>query len=73
MHHDWKKGELEQLDVIIHQNLAQDNYYLISVNTNKIEGDTANRLFVVSLVPYYPALEVDPALVMQQVLYSDDW
>ena len=65
MHHDWKR-QLEQLDVIIHQNLAQDNYYLISVNTNKIE-EIQQLPFVESLVPYYPALKVNPALVTQQV------
>ena len=61
IHPDWK-NKLEQLDVTIYETLEQDNYYLIG-----IESDNIDKIyefdFVESIVPYYPSLKINPALI----------
>jgi len=62
---DWKK-QLEDLGVVFRQSLVQENYYLISVDNNKI-FQVQQLPFVQSLVPYYPNLKVNPVLLTQEV------
>ncbi len=62
---DWKK-QLEHLGVIFRQSLAQENYYLISVNINNI-NNVQQLPFVESLVPYYPTLKINASLLTPEI------
>ena len=64
LHSDWK-NQLEQLGVIFYQTLAQDNYYLIGVDSNKIDTLHGTK-FIESIVPYHPSLKIDPNLLRLQ-------
>ena len=53
LHPDWKKM-LEELGTHFYEVLENDNYYLISIESDKVD-ELRNFNFVESLVPYFPA------------------
>jgi subtilisin family serine protease len=65
MHHDWK-SQLEQFGVVFYQILTQDNYYLIGVDSTKIDNLKSFK-FVESIVPYHPPLKISPNLITQNL------
>ena len=61
LHRDWKKT-LEELGAIFYEVLEKDNYYLIGIESHKID-ELRNFNFVESLIPYFPSLKINPKLI----------
>lgn len=61
MHSEWQKS-LQDMNVTLYQQVTNSNHYLIGVDNTKLP-QMFQTGFVQSIIPYYPELKINPALV----------
>jgi len=65
MHNDWKR-KLDEIGVIIYQQIADNNQYLIGID-NKNLNQLHDQTFIQSILPYYAELKLAPSLVSRKI------
>ncbi len=65
MHSEWQKN-LNDMNVTVYQQVTNSNHYLIGVNNAKLP-QMFQTGFVQSIIPYYPELKINPALVNNDI------